>query len=138
MPEARRLWEDRIAAVRAGGLEAIADTVMGRYFSDAFRASHPETVAAFRKRLVSTDAEGYIGCCRAVMEVDTLDRLPQLRIPALVIAGELDQGTPVAMSEAVAAKLGAKLTVLAGASQTFWWTAVIIGFLTNEGPQSSV
>ena len=25
--------------------------------------------------------------------------------------------------------------VLAGASQTFWWTAVIIGFLTNEGPQ---
>jgi hypothetical protein len=22
--------------------------------------------------------------------------------------------------------------VLAGASQTFWWTAVIIGFLTNE------
>jgi hypothetical protein len=25
--------------------------------------------------------------------------------------------------------------LLAGASQTFWWTAVIIGFLTNEGPQ---
>ena len=26
--------------------------------------------------------------------------------------------------------------VLAGASQTFWWTAVIIGFLTNEAPHS--
>jgi hypothetical protein len=25
--------------------------------------------------------------------------------------------------------------VLAGASQTFWWTAVIIGFLTNEAAQ---
>jgi hypothetical protein len=27
--------------------------------------------------------------------------------------------------------------VLAGASQTFWWTAVIIGFLTNEAAPSS-
>jgi hypothetical protein len=26
--------------------------------------------------------------------------------------------------------------VLAGASQTFWWTAVIIGFLTNEAAPS--
>jgi hypothetical protein len=25
--------------------------------------------------------------------------------------------------------------VLAGTSQTFWWTAVIIGFVTNEAAQ---
>jgi len=25
--------------------------------------------------------------------------------------------------------------VLAGASQTFWWTAVVIGFVTNEAGQ---
>jgi hypothetical protein len=25
--------------------------------------------------------------------------------------------------------------VLAGASQTFWWTAVVIGFITNQASQ---
>ncbi len=71
-PEAARaVWEQRIATVRADGIEAIADAVMGRYFHDAFRARKPATVARFRRRLVTTDAVGYVGCCDAVGKVDT-------------------------------------------------------------------
>ncbi|MFC5479072.1 3-oxoadipate enol-lactonase [Massilia suwonensis] len=117
-PEAARaVWEQRIATVRADGIEAIADAVMGRYFHDAFRAQKAATVARFRRRLVTTDAVGYVGCCEAVGKVDTGSRLGQIGVPTLVIAGELDQGTPVAMAQALADGIpGARLEVLKEAS----------------------
>jgi 3-oxoadipate enol-lactonase len=117
-PEAARaVWEQRIDTVRSSGIEAIADAVMGRYFHDAFRAQKAATVARFRRRLVTTDAVGYVGCCEAVGKVDTTSRLGQIAVPTLVIAGELDQGTPVAMAEALAGGIpGAQLQVLKEAS----------------------
>ncbi|MGX4640219.1 bifunctional 4-carboxymuconolactone decarboxylase/3-oxoadipate enol-lactonase PcaCD [Massilia sp. SYSU DXS3249] len=117
-PEAARaVWEQRIATVREQGIEAIADAVMGRYFHDGFRAHKPATVARYRRRLVSTDAIGYVGCCDAVGKVDTAARLGQIGVPTLVIAGELDQGTPVAMAQVLADAIpGARLEVLGEAS----------------------
>jgi 3-oxoadipate enol-lactonase len=74
-------------------------------------------VARFRRRLVTTDATGYVGCCEAVGKVDTTARLGQIAVPTLVIAGELDQGTPVAMAQVLAEAIpGARLEVLAEAS----------------------
>jgi 3-oxoadipate enol-lactonase len=117
-PEAaRQMWMQRIETVRSQGLEAIADAVMERYFHDAFRAQHTATVARFRRRLLSTDAPGYIGCCHAVGGVDTTARLALITAPTLVIAGELDQGTPVAMAQTLAEKIPqAALCVLPQAS----------------------
>lgn len=117
-PEAARaVWEQRIATVREQGIEAIADAVMGRYFHDGFRTAHGAIVARFRQRLVTTDALGYIACCNAVGKMDTTARLTAIAAPTLVIAGELDQGTPVAMAQQLAAGIpGAQLQVLDGAS----------------------
>jgi 3-oxoadipate enol-lactonase len=115
--EARAMWRQRIEAVRAGGLEAIADAAMARYFSDAFRASHAATVARFRRRLTSTDADAYIACCAAVAGVDTTARLPDIAAPTLVFAGELDAGTPLPMSQTLARAIpDARLAVLPGAA----------------------
>lgn len=117
-PEAaRESWRQRIATVQAQGIEAIADAVMGRYFHDTFRSDHAATVARFRRRVVSTDAVGYAGCCHAVGTVDTTARLHNINVPTLVIAGELDQGTPVAMARALADGIpDAQLTILSQAS----------------------
>jgi 3-oxoadipate enol-lactonase len=116
-PAAREVWEQRIATVQEQGIEPIADAVMGRYFTDRFRAERGAVVARFRERVVSTDATGYIGCCAAVGAVDTTARLGAIAAPTLVIAGELDQGTPVAMAETLAAGIpDARLTVLKDAS----------------------
>jgi len=117
-PEAARtVWEQRIATVREQGIEAIADAVMGRYFHDGYRAEKAGTVARFRRRVVSTDPVGYVGCCNAVGNVDTTARLGAITVPALVIAGELDQGTPVAMAQTLADGIPeARLTVLREAS----------------------
>ncbi|QOL48234.1 bifunctional 4-carboxymuconolactone decarboxylase/3-oxoadipate enol-lactonase PcaCD [Massilia litorea] len=138
-PEAARaVWEQRIATVRAEGIEAIADAVMGRYFHDAFRAQKAATVARFRRRLVTTDATGYVGCCEAVGKVDTGSRLGQIGVPTLVIAGELDQGTPVAMAQALAEGIpGARLEVLSDAShlsaaeQPEAFAASVVGFVAG-------
>jgi len=117
-PEAARaVWRQRIDTVREEGIEAIADAVMARYFHDGFRAAHPATVARYRQRLVTTDSGGYMGCCAAVGGVDTTARLGSIGVPALVIAGELDQGTPVAMAQTLADGIpDARLEVLAQAS----------------------
>jgi 3-oxoadipate enol-lactonase len=73
--------------VQERGIDAIADAVMGRYFHEGFRSVHPATVARFRRRLVTTDAQGYIGCCAAVGGVDTTARLGQIAVATLVLAG---------------------------------------------------
>ena len=115
--EARAMWHARIASVQAGGLEAIADAVMGRYFHDAFRNAQAATVARFRQRLVTTDVQGYVGCCHAVANVDTTARLGQIDVPTLVIAGALDAGTPPAMSHVLAQRIAnARLVELQDAS----------------------
>ena len=116
-PAAVAMWKQRIELVAQGGTAAIADAVMERYFHVGFRDTAPATVADFRARLVATDAAGYIACCHAIAGVDTTQRLAQVQVPALVIAGDLDQGTPVAMAETLAAALPrARLTVLRDAS----------------------
>ncbi len=116
-PEAQALWQQRIEAVQAGGMAAITDMVLGRYFRPAFHQQQPAAVERFRRRLLATDAGGYIACCHAVRNLDTLPRLKGVRVPALVIAGELDQGTPVAMSQALVAALPqARLQVLRDAA----------------------
>ncbi len=113
----REVWQQRIATVGASGIEVIADAVMERYFHEDFRTQRPGLVQAYRRRLISTDQEGYIGCCNAVGTVDTTARLGQVQAPTLVIAGELDQGAPVSMSETMVANIpGAKLVVLENAS----------------------
>ena len=117
-PEAAKaMWAQRIATVESQGLGAIADMVMERYFTADYRARQPEAVAAFRARLLRTDAAGYVACCHAVAGVDWLDCLSQLRCPVLVIAGAQDVGAPVAMSQAMAERIpGAELVVFDEAS----------------------
>ena len=114
---ARAMWQERIATVCEQGVEAIADTVMKRYFHDEFCATQAATVARFRRRLVGTSAAGYVACCAAVAGIDTSARLAQIAAPTLVIAGALDAGTPLPMSETLAAQIPhARLKIIAGAS----------------------
>ena len=116
-PEAAPNWAARIAAVEAGGMPAVAEMVMERYFGADFRAEHPEVVDRYRATVLRSDPAGYAACCRAIAAVDWLERLPQVRTPALVVAGALDVGATPAMSQAIAGRIaGAELVVLDGAA----------------------
>ena len=89
-------WLERAETVRSAGLEAIADKVVARWFTADVR---PETVAAFRRLLVSTPPEGYAGSCEALAGWDFRGRLGEIRADTLVIAGAEDVVAPLRESE---------------------------------------
>ncbi len=110
-------WAQRIAAVEAGGLDAVVNTVMERYFHAEFRASQPAAVAQARATVLRTSATGYVAACHAVAGVDWLGRLNLIKCPSLILAGALDVGAPVALSEAMASRIkGSTLVVMPQAS----------------------
>ena len=86
------IWDQRIEGVRTRGIEALADGVMERWFSKAFRA-RPE-LAAWRNMLVRTPAEGYMGCSAAISGTDLYTPTAGLTLPTLAIAGSEDGSTP--------------------------------------------
>ncbi|HYR26413.1 MAG TPA: 3-oxoadipate enol-lactonase [Aquabacterium sp.] len=115
--EARTGWDQRIATIAQDGLAAIVDGAMLRWFHDGFRAEQPDTVAYWKARVLACDPAGYMACCQAIRDVDTTARLGRIGVPTLVIAGELDLGTPPAMARAIAHHIpGAQLVILSQAS----------------------
>src|SRR5512146_685391 len=113
--EAAPNWADRIAKVDAGGMPAIAELVIERYFSAAFRAERADVVAHYRDIVLRSDPAGYVACCHAIAGVDWPGRLAQVKVPALVVAGALDVGAPPSMSQAIAERIaGSRLVVLDG------------------------
>jgi 3-oxoadipate enol-lactonase len=83
-------WLERAALVRARGTGAVAGTVVGRWFTPGFAATHPEVVARMREMIAATSAEGYAACCEVVARADLRAELGGILAPTLVIAGEAD------------------------------------------------
>ena len=88
----KEMWAQRIAAVNEGGIEALADTIMERWFSKSFRAT-PE-LELWRNMLVRQPAEGYVGCSAAIAGTDFFSTTASLTLPTLAIAGSEDGSTP--------------------------------------------
>ncbi|WP_299667213.1 3-oxoadipate enol-lactonase [uncultured Ruegeria sp.] len=87
-----KVWQDRIDAVRAAGIEALADATMERWFSKSFRAT-PE-MSLWRTMMVRQPVDGYLGCCAAISGTDFYTPTSGLRLPTLGIAGSEDGSTP--------------------------------------------
>ena len=86
------LWQDRIAAVRAGGLDAVNASTTQRIFSRAFRAT--PGIVPWQNLLRHGSAEGYLGCAAAIAGTDFYTPTASLRLPTLAIAGSEDGVTP--------------------------------------------
>lgn len=109
-------WNARIANVRQGGMAAIRDMVLGRFLSAGFREAHPDVVARIGGMLDDVDPRGYIAACEALRDADLRPLLPEVRVPTLVIAGSLDESTPLALAEELHAGIaGSELAVLPAA-----------------------
>ncbi|MGI9402777.1 MAG: 3-oxoadipate enol-lactonase [Rhizobiaceae bacterium] len=86
------MWNDRVAAIRQGGMESIAGTILDRWFSTEFRKR--QEADAWQNMLARTPQEGYIGCCQAIAETDLTSSTAKLSLPVLVVAGSEDQASP--------------------------------------------
>lgn len=98
-------WAARMEAVGRGGLEAIAEAVMERWFSAAFRAGRPEALQGWRAMLCRTSAEGYTGVCAAIRDADLTATARGLAVPALCLAGAEDGASPPDLVRALAGLL---------------------------------
>lgn len=101
-PEARESWNERAALVRREGIGTLADVTMARWFTANFRETHRDTVTHVCDVLLRTPAQGYARACEALRDFDVHERLAQLHVPTLVVAGRHDSGTPPAHTEALA------------------------------------
>jgi 3-oxoadipate enol-lactonase len=79
-------WLERAATVRQEGMGAIADAVLGRWFTPRFTGERER----WRAMLLSTPPEGYARCCEAIAAMDLRQELRAIRVPTTVILGRHD------------------------------------------------
>jgi 3-oxoadipate enol-lactonase len=117
-PELHPVWEQRIAAASTpAGVGAVAPATLERWFTAPFREREPQTVARIDRLIRSTPVAGYVGCSRAIMQLNFTSRLEQITCPVLVLVGDKDPGTPPAMAEEIAGAIkGAKLELIPDAA----------------------
>ena len=108
-------WDERAHAVRTYGMSAVAEAVIERWFTPAFRLD--PRVEALRRRFLANDPAGYAICCGVIAEMDLRPSNAAIAARTLVIAGADDPATPPSMGEELRARISdAELVVLARAS----------------------
>ncbi|MGB1005626.1 MAG: 3-oxoadipate enol-lactonase [Thalassobaculaceae bacterium] len=111
------LWQGRINTARTEGMGGVVEATLARWFTEDFHESDPGAVDKVREMVMTTPVDGFIGCCRAIQEMDQRNDLGEIDLPVLVIAGAEDPGTTPAMNKAIADAIpGAGYVELAGAA----------------------
>jgi 3-oxoadipate enol-lactonase/4-carboxymuconolactone decarboxylase len=99
--------EARRKTVLESGMSAIADAVLGRFFSPGPLSANPPHVASTRRTLLDTNPTGYAGCCAAIRDMDQRALLPEIELPTLVVSGHHDVSTPwIGHGEVLASSIG--------------------------------
>ena len=88
----RDLWDTRRKSVIEGGMPAVVDGVMQRFFSpDRQKDGYVQSTRAI---LLGTDPRGYAACCAALRDADFRAELFHISVPTLVIGSDRDPSTP--------------------------------------------
>jgi 3-oxoadipate enol-lactonase len=113
-PENRVIAAERGAQAERGGMGAVLDATLDRWFTPLFRASGATDAA--RDRLLSDNVSAWAQAWRAMAAIDTSARLSAIQVPTLCVAGELDKSSPPEIVAAIAERIaGARFAVISGA-----------------------
>jgi len=80
----------RIEFVRTQGTAGIAEANRERWFTDAFRATHPDLVERRVAQVKSCDGPSYLHAFTVFATADFAHRLHEIGVPTLVVTGEED------------------------------------------------
>ncbi len=112
-PAQPEFWRQRAARARTDGLPAMADAIVGRWFTPAFARANPGVLRWATDMVAATSNEGYAACCEAIAVLDLVPLLPRITAPTLVVAGAADPAFPLPHAEAMTAGIpGARLQVV--------------------------
>ena len=97
-PGAEESWDERAERARTSGLASMIGFQETRWFSDAFRAEHPETVARCGSVFLANDVEAYAATCAMLGRFDLRAELGSIAVPTAIAVGEEDYATTPAMA----------------------------------------
>lgn len=111
-------WVERIATVEAQGMEGVVESTIERWFTEPFRNGGGQAVCdRVRTMIRETAPEGFIGCSRALQKLDFENRLGEIDLPVLFMAGESDRSCPPEAARAMHGRVaGSQCVILAPAS----------------------
>lgn len=133
------VWNDRIKAVSQGGMTAIDQAVVERWFTAEFRATQPGEAERIRQMILMTSPAGYAGCCAAIRDMDQRQSIGAIDLAVLVVAGAHDPATPPQYGELIAATVGGARIVtldaahLSNIEQPEAFNRAVFGFLASAG-----
>ena len=109
-------FDQRIAMMEDGGMEALVEHTVERWFQPSFLERDVGAVDKVREMIRRTAPAGHVGCCRAVQKLAYEHRLKDIRVPTLVLGGDEDKGAPPeALAEIAAAIPNARHAVIENA-----------------------
>jgi 3-oxoadipate enol-lactonase len=136
------IWNARIKAVQEGGMQAIVEAIMQRFFSPDKQES--TWAQSTRAVLLGTDPQGYAACCAALRDADARISLSKISAPTLVIGGDEDPSTPWEGNGAILARdipnakaLHLQTAHLSNLEQPEAFTTAVLDFLLAAKQTSS-
>ena len=88
------MWNARIDTVTGKGIAAMADAIMERWFTAAYRAPENADFVGYTAMLTRTTVDGYAGTCAALRDADLTESTRALKLPVLCLVGDQDGSTP--------------------------------------------
>jgi len=108
-------WRTRADLVRASGTPAVVSGSAQRWFAPGFVDRRPAVASALLHALADVDDDGYVAVCGALADFDVRDRLGEIGVPVLAVAGAQDEVCPPAMLREIADGVpGGRYAELAG------------------------
>jgi 3-oxoadipate enol-lactonase len=102
--QSRAVMEQRAADAEVD-LPGVIDVSLARWFNAAYQLRNPDKVALMREWLMNADPRVHAWSWRAIRDLDFVSGLRKLSMPAMAIAGSVDQSTPVAAMKTMAADI---------------------------------
>ena len=135
-PPARATYEERAKRAEDEGLEGLVDDWLTGALSPRTRGKLPQLTGLLRDVFLRNDAKSYAKACRALADVPKIQR-EQIGQPTLLVVGNHDRSTPIAMTEELHADIPvSRVRVIPAAShwlaleQPDALAAAILEFLT--------
>jgi 3-oxoadipate enol-lactonase len=115
--EAHPLFRDRMDRAHAGGMEVMVQETLERWFTQPYLKQNPPEIELIGHQIATTSLAGYLGCSEAILGLDYLDRLTEIKLPTRIIVGEDDPATTVELSKAIHERIPhSKLVILPSAA----------------------
>jgi 3-oxoadipate enol-lactonase len=115
--EAKPLFEERMAVARTKGMQALVQATLERWFTEPYLKQNPPQVNLIRHQISTTSIAGYLGCSEAILGLNYLEQLSEIKLPTQIIVGENDLATTVEASKAMHERIPqSKLAILPSAA----------------------